>query len=234
MTTYYISGRMRGMPDYNRAEFENVEAALWEWLNTESGLEEYTVINPRNGFNGDVSLPPAVYLTKDLQDVLDSDVIVLIEGWQKSEGANREARLGVWTGKCFMRAYLYQSCETDMGRAEEWRFEEIDAPDFSESVRGGALDEARALITGDRNNAYGPPWQDFSRTAGALTAMGYAGPNGRPVESHDIAIFVMMVKISRLMWTPTKRDSWVDIAGYSGCGLECAIHDEDEKLANEG
>jgi hypothetical protein len=227
VTSYYISGRMRGMPDYNRAEFNAVEAALIAWCYGKVPQDgDDRVINPRTGFGGDVSLPPTVYLTKDLRDVLDADVIVLIKGWQKSEGANREAHLGVWTGKRFMLAVDNE--------VVGWRFVEIDAPDFSESVRGGALDEARALITGDRNNAYGPPWQDFSRTAGAATAMGYAGPNGRPIESHDIAILVMLIKLSRLMWTPTKRDSWVDIAGYAGCGLECAIHDEEAKLSNEG
>ena len=39
---------------------------------------------------------------------------------------------------------------------------------------------------------------------------------------HDIAIMIIQVKTSRLMWTPAKRDSWVDIAGYAGCGYECA------------
>lgn len=39
----------------------------------------------------------------------------------------------------------------------------------------------------------------------------------------------MMVKLSRLMWTPAKRDSWVDIAGYAACGLECALHEDEER-----
>jgi hypothetical protein len=40
---------------------------------------------------------------------------------------------------------------------------------------------------------------------------------------------IMAVKISRLMWTPAKRDSWVDIAGYAGCGFECAVNEEADK-----
>jgi hypothetical protein len=90
------------------------------------------------------------------------------------------------------------------------------------SHRAELLDEARQLVTSDRNNSYGPPHQDFQRTAAAANGYGYSGPGGRPLEAHDIAILVSLVKISRLMWTPGKRDSWVDIAGYAACGYECS------------
>ena len=90
------------------------------------------------------------------------------------------------------------------------------------SDRADALNEALHLITGDRNADYGPPTQDFDRAAGILQAMGYRGPGGRDIVGHDIALMVMAVKMSRLVWTPGKRDSWVDIAGYAGCGYECA------------
>ena len=91
------------------------------------------------------------------------------------------------------------------------------------TTRGAVLDEAKGLITGDRNNTYGPPHQDFQRSADAATAYGYRGPDGRDLEAHDIALLVTLVKISRLMWTPDKRDSWVDIAGYAACGYECVV-----------
>jgi Domain of unknown function (DUF6378)/Domain of unknown function (DUF4406) len=97
------------------------------------------------------------------------------------------------------------------------------------SERESVLREAIGLIAGDRNASYGPPTQDFARTAAALTATGYrrASPdeNILPLQPHDVAILMMMVKISRLMATPDKRDSWVDIAGYAGCGAECAIEE---------
>jgi len=93
----------------------------------------------------------------------------------------------------------------------------------TESTRAALLDEAKELITGDRNNQYGPPAQDFQRSAAALNAYGYRGPQGRPLVAHDIAIMIMAVKISRLMWTPGNRDSWVDLAGYASCGYECTL-----------
>lgn len=225
MTTYYLSGPMRGKPNYNFPVFHDVEDALWEWLADQlSDVRDDEVLNPANDFEGDPSRPVTDYMEVDLRQVLAADVLVLLPGWRDSEGVTREVSVAVWTGKRFMEATQSVNALNDK---PYWYFEDIDvsAPSKSSSVRGDALDEAKALITGDRNNAYGPPWQDFSRTAGALNAYGYQGPEGRPLESHDIAIFVMAVKLSRLMWTPTKHDSWIDIAGYAGCGLECAIHD---------
>lgn len=90
-------------------------------------------------------------------------------------------------------------------------------------LRTDLLEEANSLVTGDRNNSYGEPHQDFARSAGALTALGYRGPNGRNLEAHDMAIIISTVKLSRLMWSPLKRDSWTDIAGYAACGYEAAV-----------
>ena len=89
--------------------------------------------------------------------------------------------------------------------------------------RSEVLTEALELINGDRNNSYGPPTQDFTRTAGVLNALGYRGPDQRELLGHDVALIIAAVKMSRLMWTPGKRDSWVDMAGYAACGYECAL-----------
>jgi hypothetical protein len=214
LTSYYISGPMRGKPRHNADQFNAVEKEL----------ADYGVIfNPSRNFGGDQSREPNDYMTVDLKQVIDADVIVLLPDWAESEGARREVQVATWTGKKFMAARLSD------GR---WGFEDIDlaaVPAEPGSVRQEMLYEATGLVTGDRNNAYGPPWQDFQRTAAGLSAMGYRGPDGRSLESHDTAIMVMMIKLSRLMWTPAKRDSWVDIAGYAACGLECALHEDEER-----
>jgi hypothetical protein len=87
--------------------------------------------------------------------------------------------------------------------------------------RAELLDDSKNAIMGDRNNQYGPPTQDFTRTADVLTALGY-GREGQPLQAYDIAIIVAMVKVSRIMWSPGKRDHWLDLAGYAACGWECA------------
>lgn len=85
------------------------------------------------------------------------------------------------------------------------------------------LEEAIGLTCGDRNAQYGDPLQDFKRSAKILNAMGYKNNlNGmdRPLSGHDVALIVAAVKMSRIAWQPTKRDSWVDLAGYAACGWE--------------
>jgi hypothetical protein len=93
------------------------------------------------------------------------------------------------------------------------------------------LNDAAQIITGDRNVDYGDPNADFARTAGfwrlylegRASASGIGYPILRP---HDVAVMMMLLKVSRLAWSPGKRDSWLDIAGYAGCGWDCVVNDE--------
>ena len=89
------------------------------------------------------------------------------------------------------------------------------------SKRGEILAEAASLIDGDRNAQYGPPTQDFKRTSDMLNALGYR-LDGQMLAPSDTAIILACVKLSRLMHSRGKRDNWVDLAGYAGCGGECA------------
>ena len=102
------------------------------------------------------------------------------------------------------------------------------------SPRESALREAISLITGDRNAQYGPPTQDFQRTADLLSALGfrfceYNTPSGAPLyrelTASDVAIIMIELKMSRIIQSRGKRDSWVDLAGYAGCGYECTIEE---------
>jgi hypothetical protein len=85
------------------------------------------------------------------------------------------------------------------------------------SVRSAVLSDADHLINGDRNNQYGPPSQDFSRTA-ALWSIYLDGR--RSLEAHDVAAMMILLKLSRISWSAETRDSWVDIAGYAACGWD--------------
>jgi hypothetical protein len=88
--------------------------------------------------------------------------------------------------------------------------------------RQALLGEAIRLVTGDRNNAYGPPTQDFDRTSILWTA--YLDGR-RMLEAHDVAAMMILLKLSRISWQADNRDSWVDIAGYAACGYECVEAD---------
>lgn len=205
---YYLSGPMRGIEGHNYETFCKVEAALNEDV---TGV----ILNPARNFSGDLTKSVSEYMTEDLFQVLDCDTVVLLPGWEKSEGARHEVAVARWVEKDFLYA-------VEAGNGYLFVHGDLPEPDSKPSPRASALNEARDLITGDRNNQYGPPTQDFTRTADMATAFGFT-VNGQPVAAHHVALFVMLVKISRLAWTPEKRDSWVDIAGYAGCGYECAI-----------
>lgn len=110
------------------------------------------------------------------------------------------------------------------------RFELVeDVPSDSVSERTALLREAEALVMGSRNNQYGPPTQDFARTAAILNSLHFRKADGTELQPHDVAVIQIAVKLSRLKWSPEKRDSWVDIAGYAACGWECA-----EEAAHNG
>lgn len=104
---------------------------------------------------------------------------------------------------------------------------EIDLLVDQGSPRALMLNKAKGLITGDRNNHYGPPTQDFAKSAGILKALGYKGPDGREILPHDIAIMAMAIKLSRITWSPDKEDHWVDLAGYAACAYECVTVEQE-------
>jgi hypothetical protein len=94
--------------------------------------------------------------------------------------------------------------------------------------RAKLLVEASQLIDGDRNVQYGDPIDDFSLTASMwedyLRRIVITRNTGGEVflDPHDVAVMMLLVKVSRLAQSPGKKDHWLDIAGYAGCGWECA------------
>lgn len=85
------------------------------------------------------------------------------------------------------------------------------------------LTEAADLVDGDRNNQYGDPIGDFRTTANMWTAyLQRSNPNAQQLQPHDVAAMMALLKISRIAWHHQKEDSWIDLAGYAACGLDCA------------
>lgn len=99
----------------------------------------------------------------------------------------------------------------------------------SDNPRTSLLEEAVTIVNGERNNDYGDPLDDFSLTAHfwqeylRRIAVVRGSIELRP---HDVAVMMTLVKISRLTQSPTKRDHWTDIAGYTGCGWDCVVRQD--------
>lgn len=101
------------------------------------------------------------------------------------------------------------------------------ATELEKWPRQDLLEEVIELVTKSRNAQYGPPTQDFVRTAAMVTlAFEPILKEGARLESHHVAIFMLCLKLSRLTWSPTLRDNWTDSAGYAACGWECIVEQE--------
>lgn len=77
------------------------------------------------------------------------------------------------------------------------------------------LEEALRITSGDRQAQYGPPDQDFQRTAKMWSAL-----KGVEFTAKEVAMFIICLKLSR-QTHQDKRDNWVDVAGYARCGSLC-------------
>lgn len=82
------------------------------------------------------------------------------------------------------------------------------------------LTDAEEIINGNRNSEYGPPTQDFQRTSIMWSAY-----LNKELQAHDVAVLMILLKLSRIAWSPEVRDHWVDLAGYAACGYETTVHD---------
>lgn len=83
------------------------------------------------------------------------------------------------------------------------------------------LKEADQIVSVERQQIYGSPAEDFSRSTQMLTACGFRfqNPNGEitDVKPEHIPMIMTIVKLARLANNTNMfhRDSWLDIAGYA-------------------
>jgi hypothetical protein len=104
--------------------------------------------------------------------------------------------------------------------------------------RSEILRKAESLVNGDRNVQYGDPRSDFRRTATLWEAY-LNGVHERHMhvgmpsdviflDEHDVAVLMILLKVSRIAWSPEKEDSWADLAGYAACGWDVAADPDDD------
>ena len=83
------------------------------------------------------------------------------------------------------------------------------------------LEEAIALIHGQRADDYGDAQLSFQRMADLVNPI-IKKADGN-LTATDMALVMIQVKIARLQETPDHEDSWIDIAGYAALGAQIAI-----------
>lgn len=95
-------------------------------------------------------------------------------------------------------------------------------------LRDDVLREAGRLINHDRADVYGSARDNFSVIADLWGA--YLGCE---LGSHQVAVMMVLVKVARLVPTPTHVDSWVDMVGYAALGGEIATEDAGDGGRND-
>lgn len=85
LTVLYVSGPMSGLPGFNFPAFNKAAAVL--------RAAGYVVINPAENWGGATDVPRATCMRLDIQEVLASDGLALLDGWEHSPGANLEYQI---------------------------------------------------------------------------------------------------------------------------------------------
>ena len=92
MTTLYIAGPMRGVPDFNFPAFRAAAAKL--------RAAGYGVVSPHELHSGALTLPWSEYMRRDIAILCSGAVggVALLPGWDNSQGATLERSVAVATG----------------------------------------------------------------------------------------------------------------------------------------
>ena len=160
------------------------------------------------------------YVARSMPLLLSCDMVAVLPGWRDSVGTVVECFLAQVLGKPasfwtvgpdgvspILDAAIHLGCNRTpvkrLWHATNWLKANAPTPFTSR------MDEAAALIGGDRRRDYGPPEQDYGRAAALWSAA-----TGRSMTATEGVLFMMCVKISRQMNSP-KRDNIVDLHGYA-------------------
>lgn len=89
-------------------------------------------------------------------------------------------------------------------------------------TRSAILTEANNIVSGHRKaGEYGPPEDSFKSIAAF-----WGEYLGHEIKPHDVAVMMALLKIARIKGGETKKDNWIDLAGYAACGGECQSKEE--------
>lgn len=146
----------------------------------------FQVINPAELDGGDTGRSWDYYMRRDIRHLMDANAVAVLTGWEESKGASLEV-------------YIARALGMPV----------FDAETLEAIKPSSILYEAHRLVHGDRNQSYGHPYDDFSRTARIWSAI-----LGVEVSPAQVALCMIGVKISRECNKPN-RDNRVDIAGYA-------------------
>jgi hypothetical protein len=90
-------------------------------------------------------------------------------------------------------------------------------------TRNQLLNMALTTVTEERQDPYGEPEDSFGTIASFWSAYLAARRCGSDLGPFDVAAMMALLKLARIAHSGgTHVDSWIDLAGYAGCGAETA------------
>lgn len=118
---------------------------------------------------------------------------------------------------------------------QEWENEEIvymsDTKTTEKPTRVMMLETAKVLTGGDRNKAYGPPydnlsdcaelWNAYINTKAACIEAPADGSYRVVLRAEDVAWMMTLVKMTRSFQSGYHPDNYIDSAAYSAIAGEC-------------
>lgn len=90
---------------------------------------------------------------------------------------------------------------------------------YYDKSRDYILDQAKNIINGEREGAYGAPENNFAVIAD-LWSTYLMSLGSRNIESKDVAAMMILMKVARISSGNYKQDNWIDICGYAALGGE--------------
>jgi hypothetical protein len=196
----YISGPMSGYPDWNFPAFHEAEENLRSL--------GYRVLNPARNFGGRTDLPREKYMREDITMLLEADTVFALPGWGASRGAQLEIAIAHALG---IPVYDYDARAVIPPPPPEQitPFITTSPPTTVAAAQEGICREADRVVSTARRDSYGHPRENFEHTAKLWSAY-----SGREFSPEEVAVFMILLKLSRLHHRVT-RDTLVDIAGYA-------------------
>lgn len=218
----YIAGPMRGIDKFNFPMFFEAQQALK--AHGYKNIINPAAIDTNEGFDPETASVTEEdlrrYILRDIKLIVEECCcICLLPGWEHSKGAAVEVAIGEFLGLDFLTLWPHQSnvsIEQNDPKHVAWVVrngrlptpgDKAPLPVHAEDI----LEEALRITKGDRQAQYGPPDQDFRRTAAMWSAL-----KGVEFTAKDVALFMILLKCSRETHQ-NKRDNLVDIAGYARC-----------------
>ena len=186
--TYYLSGPISD---------EDPQQVIWNINEFMKYARKYrdegrTILNPVEIVPLNDELSYSDYIRADLVRFLESNIIgmYMLPGWRTSKGACLEKHLAD-----VLNIPVY---DANTGSLET------------------ITDEAYDTVYGSRRKAYGSALDNFDHTAKMWSA-GIAQKLHTSLTAEDVALMMVLFKLSRLFISPGHHDSMVDVIGYDLC-----------------